>query len=196
MYIPPRSIELTTPPADEPLTVAQLKSHARIDHAHEDSDYADYIKAARETAEHFTRRQFLEATWTAKYDEFPPCTIWELPYPPLLSVTSLSYLDTAGVSQTLTLNTDYKVQSGDSRFIFLPFGKSWPLAYDEPSAVTIVYKAGWSAPENVPAPIVQAIRMTAAQLILNRETLSPVDLKEIPVGAHRLLEPWKVPHFA
>src|SRR4029077_18050283 len=57
--------------------------------------------AAREYGETVTHRAFITQTWDDVRDGFPGSdeAIW-LPRPPLISVTSVTYIDTAGATQT------------------------------------------------------------------------------------------------
>ncbi len=90
-------LRLITPPAMEPVTLAEAKLHARIDHDLEDGLLATFIAAARQHGEQLTGRQFVEAAYELSLDGFPcgddPI---ELPKPPLQAVESISFVDRDG----------------------------------------------------------------------------------------------------
>src|SRR3954453_3955872 len=89
-----------TAPSTEPISTADAQLQCRVDASDEDALIDALVKAAREHVETFTHRALITQTWDLKLDAFP-CTgeIW-LPKPPVASVTSITYLDTTGVSQT------------------------------------------------------------------------------------------------
>lgn len=102
-------IELITPPAVEPLTVAEAKLYARVDHTDEDTLFTELVAQAREYAEAHTGRSFGGQTRRLVLPCFPRSNLLPLPRPPLASVTSVKYLDGDQVEQTLVEDTDYVV---------------------------------------------------------------------------------------
>lgn len=63
-----------------------------------------------------------------------------LPYPPLIKVESVKYLDVAGVEQTL----DAGVYRVNETSLMLKPGESWPSAGAFPDAVRVRFKAGYN----------------------------------------------------
>ncbi|HVW36055.1 MAG TPA: head-tail connector protein [Pirellulales bacterium] len=68
------NLTLVTPPAAEPVTLAEAKLHARINLTDDDDLVSALIVAARRYCEAFTRRQFVTATWNMVLDTFPSRT--------------------------------------------------------------------------------------------------------------------------
>jgi uncharacterized phiE125 gp8 family phage protein len=151
----------TTPPAVEPVTTAEAKTHARIFvvDAAEDAYVDSLIAAAREKLEGDVCRAFVTRSVEARLDAFPdppidyatslgrfapPTAPIALLYPPLQSVESISYVDADGVTQTLD-PADYVVTPGTPGTIAPAPGKAWPTAIDRPGAVTIAFTAGFGA---------------------------------------------------
>lgn len=91
----------------------------------EDTLLQSYIAAAREYGESITRRAFATQTLELLLDYFP--TEIELPMPPLQSVTSIKYKDSAATETTIA-DTEYIVDT-DSNIgkIVLAYGKTWPI---------------------------------------------------------------------
>src|SRR4051794_14941562 len=58
----PGSIEVVTPPAEEPVSLDELKLQTRVDNAEEDALLSSYIAAAREAFEHLTDGRVIVAT--------------------------------------------------------------------------------------------------------------------------------------
>lgn len=132
---------LITPPAAEPLTLAQVKAHLRIDADITDDDtlLASLIPAARGQAEHRTRRRFGVQTWQRVLDAFPSGPII-LPDPPVAAVTSITYDDTAGTPQTLD-PAAYRARTAGEPASIRPV-TSWPATLAEEGAVRITYTCG------------------------------------------------------
>lgn len=93
-------------------------------------------------------------TWELRLPEFPYCDEEiRLPFPPLVSVTSIKYDDAAGVEQTMTPVTDYLTigLSGQSFGSVLPaYGKSWPSARCISDSVRVRYVCGYPEGDNTP----------------------------------------------
>jgi uncharacterized phiE125 gp8 family phage protein len=166
----PLSINLVTPPAVEPVSLATAKTHLRIDYDNsaEDALITAFIVAARQYAEKITHRAFFNQTWTLNLDCFPiypwwsgtiqasnPRTNWLarygilrgqqilLPKPHLASVTSIKYVDVTGTQQTLS-DTGYYVDntSEPARLVPMP-GLCWPATQTYmPGSVQITYVTG------------------------------------------------------
>lgn len=199
------TLTLVTAPTIEPVTVEQAKDQCRIDHANEDALLEDIlIPAAREAAEAFTRRAIMKQTWDWKLDRFPCEHPWELPKAPLLSVTSISYVDGDGTTQTWS-STEYAVNApaGPRAMpgtVALAYGYGYPVHRSQPNAVTVRYVAGYSSSATaataraaVPAAIRQAILMTVAESYARREnTVVGTIIAEVPQGAKALLAPYVV----
>jgi uncharacterized phiE125 gp8 family phage protein len=50
-----KTIQIVTPPASEPLTLAEVKEFLRVDHSDDDATLAIFITAARQLCESYTR---------------------------------------------------------------------------------------------------------------------------------------------
>lgn len=181
------SLQLVTPPTQEPLTIADARAQCRIDLTDEDVLLLGYIQAARDQLETEMRRQFLTATYRYGCDTFGGHHCLRLPRPPLQSVTSVSYIDTAGATQTLA-TTVYGVDTlSEPGKIYLKEGQSWPSLREQPNAVQVVYVAGWPSPALVPAEIKQAMRLLIGHWYEQREATADKAPGEIPLGVERLL---------
>lgn len=140
-----RSTVQSVPPTSEPLSPADVKQHLRITASNEDTLIAAQLTAARLWAEMFTRRQFVRAEWKLYLDQFP-CGPIRVPRPPLISVSSIQYVDTAGAAQTLATSL-YQVDPYHQPGLIVPaYGQTWPTTRDgTPNAVTVTYLAGYGA---------------------------------------------------
>jgi uncharacterized phiE125 gp8 family phage protein len=148
-------------------------------------------------------------TFTSVYTAFPANTLVQgssgevyngssyeiaLPRSPLVSVTSVQYVDTAGNTQTLSASTDYTVKSynGIGRIQLLD-GKSWPsLVGGGAGVVTVVYVAGHgSSATAIPIALKHAILMQCSTLYDYRATLSPGQQYEVPGTIKALIAQYK-----
>lgn len=159
----------------EPVTWDDFAAHCRIDSTGERTVIEAYLTAARVLAEQQSHRALMQRTVTLNLDRFPSGRrILELPRPPLASVTSITYLDSAGSTQTLA-STDYIVDRAGMPGRVQPIeGQVWPTAADRIAAVTITYQAGATASSNVPETDKQAIRMLVGHWFANREAVGTV----------------------
>jgi hypothetical protein len=91
-----------------------------------------------------------------------PVSYFNLPRPPLVSVTSIKYLDADHVEQTFS-SADYWVSGvGRTGRITLKNGSSWPTVGAYPDAVVIRFVAGYSV---VPEPLISAVLLDAAESV-------------------------------
>lgn len=182
--------KLITPPAEEPVSLAEARLHCRVDIDDDDDLIARLIQAAREVCESRSNRAFVTQTWEVSLPGFvrrdpSPGFTWEtallypgggainLPRSPLQSVTSVTYVDFAGNPQTVSALT-YQVSgvgtvSGGA--VQALYGLSWPAARYQPESVRVRYVAGYGAAGAVPAAAKQAILLLVGHWYANRETV-------------------------
>ncbi len=186
-----------TPPSAEPVTLAEAKDHLRVTTTDEDSLIESLISAAREIAESFTNRALVTQTWDWKFGAFPACL--EVPKAPLVSVTSLQYVDGNGDTQTLA-TTEYSVLNaasvtGPGRIV-PAYGKAWPAVRGMPNDITVRFVAGYGAALAVPPQIRWALLLILGELYARRESaLVGATIVEVPYSANALLMPFVVHAF-
>lgn len=162
------SLKITSEPDIEPVTVEEVKEQLRIDSDDEDALLARLISVARRHGETVLRRSFISTTWRMKLDYFPRGIT--LTRAPVISVESITYLDVAGDSQTLSSGV-YSLNADDEPArIVLAYGQSWPSVRDILRAVTITFVAGYgTTAADVPETIRHWILLAVGQLYENRE---------------------------
>jgi len=188
------ALQLVTPPAVEPVELAEMKMHLRVEHSAEDALILVLIQAAREWCEEFTSRSFITRTWELRLDAWPEERYIELPRPPLQGVTWVKYVDENGVEHTLDASTYVVDAVSVPGRVVLVNNASWPsVALFPAGAVRVRYTAGYgSNPSDVPEMARHAVRLLAAHWYENRENSSPAQLREIPMAAEMLLWPLRV----
>ena len=144
-------------PTQEPLSVDDVKDDLGINTTDHDAKLRRYIVEGRNLAEKTLGRALITQTITYKIDEFPYDDEIYLPRPPLISVTSVSYIDSTGTTQTFTnYSTDTTSQPGR---IYLNYGVDWPSTQDIENAITIVYQAGYGDASSIPQNILGGIML-------------------------------------
>lgn len=208
------ALRLITPPSQEPVTLDEVKLAIRMesDITADDLRIESLITAARELCEAYTRRSFCQQTWKLTLDGFPPylesCSLWQIidrqilqiPKPPTLSVTSISYIDVNGDEVTLDPAL-YRLTIDSLPARLEPgFALSWPETRAQIAVVSITFVAGYAPSEtspvdyaaNVPASIKNAIKFTVNEWFWNCGAMAQASL---PAAAQALLGPYRVHGF-
>ena len=133
----------TTAPTDYPVSLDEVKQHCNIIISDDDGWLTSAIAAATRQIERRLDRQLVVSTWTYSRDNFPVGLEIELPKPPLMSVTSLKYMDLSSTQQTFS-SAYYTVDTTrEPGRIVLNYGYTWPTCRGHIQDVSIVYKAGY-----------------------------------------------------
>lgn len=187
----------TVAPATEPVTLAEAKTHVRVDSADHDAELTSLITRARMLCESLTQRQFITATWSVKFDAFPFARKIVFPRPPLQSVSQVSYFDVNDNAQTYA-SSNYRVHTGDVYGVLeLVNMATWPTTSDRLDAVTITYVAGYGDnASDVPEPLKQAMLLLIGHWFSNRESvvIGP-SATVVPQTVEYLLGPYTVEAF-
>jgi uncharacterized phiE125 gp8 family phage protein len=184
-------LSLVSGPTSEPLTLSEVKAHCRVDVTDHDGLLAGYILAAREWVEGYTWRKFVTQTWDCNADRFGWCL--ELPTGPLQSVTSISYVDTAGSVQTVPAS-DYLVDTKSQVPRITPaYGKVWPVPRFQMNAVTVRAVFGYSTANPMPEPLRQAMLLLVGHMFEHREGVNVGNIvTEVPIGISAMARPYRV----
>lgn len=177
-----------TPPAIEPVTLAEAKAHLRVDHDDEDTLIEGIIAAA---SAHFDGqgvlgRAMITQSWATWVRNSPG--VVTLPVGPFQTLTSVEYYDADNSLQTDAVG-NYEVRlSGDFVTVQPKAGFAWPGAYSRPDAIKITYVAGFGdAGTDVPASIRQAMLLTIGHWYENREAVTDGTPKELPMAVNALI---------
>lgn len=171
------------------ITASEFKTHARVYHTQDDTYIATLILVATQCIEHETRRALINRSFTLQLEGFPAGGEIILPRSPLSSVTSVTYTDTAGATQTVS-SGDYNTYSvnGVGR-VMLKSTASWPSTQGTGNLdVSVNFTAGYGATSaSVPVALKQAVLLQATHLYDNRTAVAPAQLYEIPRAVERLV---------
>ncbi len=184
--------KVSAAPAVEPVTLAEAKEHIHpgLADASQDVYITKLIIGARQSAEFTTHRQIITATLLLTMDRFPD--VIRLPAPPAQSVTTVSYVDTDGDTQTLVEDTDYQVELDSEPGRIAPFfNTDWPTTREQMGAVTVKWVAGYGAAADVPEGLKNAINYVIAQRFENREpTVIGTSAQKVPATLDFAFEPY------
>lgn len=184
---------LVTPPAVEPVSTGEARTHLRVDMADDDQLINVLISAARQYAEMATQRQLVTATWKLVLDGFRDNPVL-LNKSPVQSVVSVKYLDMTGTQQTLSAS-EYTVDTSTEPARIAPrFGKVWPIALPQIGSVEIIFTAGYGDAAAVPEGIKAWIKMRIGSLYQHREEVGVIASGRIdPLPfVDGLLDPFRV----
>lgn len=183
---------LITAADDEPVSLELLKAHLRVDSEDEDALLTEYLRAAREMVETITWRVLISQTWDVYFDVF--ASRLYLPKPPLSSVTSVKYVDSAGTTQTVSSSVWEAGEEDGIGLVRPAYDQTWPSdARGHRDDVVVRIVAGYgTGPSSVPRPLRQAILLLAGDFYEHREIhVTETRLMEVPTYKALLL-PYRV----
>jgi uncharacterized phiE125 gp8 family phage protein len=191
-------LTLAASPVAEPLSLADAKTHLRIDGTAEDALIGGLIVAARQHVEAVTGRALCTQVWELQFDAFPDDSEFvELPKAPLQSVQQVAYVNAAG-SLTQAALGDFQtiVPAGPQALpgsIGPATGKTWPTDVSEaPLSARIRFVAGYGDAAAVPFGIVAAMKLLVGDLYQNREAQIVGATVAENRAVQRLLWPFRV----
>lgn len=180
------TLKLYTAPTEEPITLAEAKLQCRVESSvtEDDALITSLIVAARSECEHLIGRALVTQVWERVIDAFPQAEI-ELGMPPVQSINQITYVDTAGATQTLVGGSYYVLDNvSDLEAFALPaVGYTWPATLDTANAVRVRFTAGYGAASAVPDAIKAWLKIRVATLYKFREQLiAGVSVADLPRG--------------
>jgi uncharacterized phiE125 gp8 family phage protein len=192
-------LTLVTAPTVDPVTLEEVKNHLRATDTTEDGLIAAYVKAATQHVENLIGRALIERAYDLKFDGSWPTDRFgaqriQLDMPPLMAVDSISYVDTAGATQSL-LSSDWQESEYLGVGVIVPtYGTTWPDTRNQPDAVIVSYRAGYGATAlAVPDAIRQAILLLVGHWHANREAVAVGNaVNTVPFAVDALLSPYRI----
>ena len=155
------ALQQITPPTAEPLDLAEVKLHCRVDIPDDDLLIGSLLGAARDYAQGLTGKQLVASRWKQVLDAFPGGMRPEAPYSqtfslpgnaillrrhPVIQVVSIQYMDMQGVTQTVDPTTYVVDYSTEPVRITPVFGQIWPIPMPQIGSVWVNFDAGYAAP--------------------------------------------------
>ncbi len=163
------SLNRSVDPTSEPLAIIEVKSWLGITTKLDDLLLRNLITTARDKFETDARTQLMTQTWVQKLDRFPSGNSIELVRYPVQTLTSITYLDTNGDSQTWS-SASYELDtSRKPSLVYLAFNEIYPTTRTIQNAVTITTVCGFTSIDNVPRYAKQAMLLRIGSMYKDRE---------------------------
>ena len=205
--------KVTSAPASEPISLSELKLSLRITDTAQDTLLTQYITDARDMAERYTGRKFIDQELTGYTDlhrsagkEF--WSGWRIgakneingdgasivfDWSPAISITAVTTVDSSNTESAYSSDNYYLDNYDDDKAPELQFNDSASIPGDlrVQDSWKVVWRAGYgTASTDVPASIRRAIMMLAGHLYENRGDCEG-ELCGVS-GAYSMLSPFKV----
>lgn len=180
-------------PAEEPVSLAQMKAHLRVEDEAEDGLIEALIVAARVHVESLTSRALLAQTWRVVLDGWPASGAIRLPVSPMITLTEIRGYDAdGGEHQIGTAQFLSDGQASPARLICPATVEGAPVLRER-MGIEIDYVAGFgTAPEDVPADLVQSLKTLAAYWYENRDSVLVSGAgAAVPAGFERLVSAYR-----
>ena len=176
------------------VSLAEAKAHCVVEHNLDDAYLTGLIQAATTATEDYTKTVITQRTLVKKFDDFSELRLKS----PLRSVTSITYVDDDGATQTLSASIYQPVgvwsETNQSKVseIVLGYDQDWPSIRLQKEAVTVTYVAGYATDE-IPDNLRHAILLFVGNLYANREPLVIGTIaNKLELNYQWLLSPFRV----
>jgi uncharacterized phiE125 gp8 family phage protein len=187
------TLVLTTPPAVEPISLAEAKAHLRLESGSADTLVASLIVTSRLHIETVLGLALVTQGWTWLIDAWPDLAVLRLPMRPVQSISAVRVYAEDG--SVVSLPADSYLLDGNgapARFVRRR-GRVWPMPGRNANGIEIAFVAGFGAQAaDVPEDIRHALLLLVAHWYANRE---PMELGSpavaIPEDISRLLKPYR-----
>jgi len=178
-------LHLVTPPALEPVSVAELKAHAAVDGDDQDAMLTALIGTARTVIERRRSLAMITQVWAWSGPAAAGKASLPLPLAPVRSAAAVSIRYRTEAGDDIDLPADaFRLVASEVLPRLVPAG-AWPaMARTAPDALTVTFTAGFGATaENVPLPLRQEVLMYATALYDRREAATE-PLQLLMAGAY------------
>ena len=178
-----------TPPVAEPLTLAELKAHLRLDGTGEDELLASLGRIAREHLERVSGLALVSQAWRLYLDDWPPSGVLEIARGPVVSVDAIRAFDELGEESEVTLAGH--VLDGARRPARL-WLRERPASRQAVNGMEVDFTAGFGeSGADVPDTLKRAMLLHVAHMYEFRGAV-PIEMQPagMPDGYDRLLAPF------
>lgn len=192
---------VTEHPDSEPITLDQAKTHLEYQGTAKNDFIESLIKVARRICEAYSGLSFVPQARVIRLDHFPCSRRYiELPYGPVVAITSFTYRNEDGDTVELDEGDDFVADyhATPARVYPLVDGEidQWPADVAiYPNAINIAYEAGYDdiSGEPLPEEARQAMLLQIASMFENRqdENIGAISHK-INMNSEHILDSIKV----
>lgn len=179
-----------SPPASEPVTLAQARAFLKLDDTSEDELLGSLITAARLMVEAASGRILLDQSWRLVFDRWPADGAIRLPLSPVSAISAARVYDVLGVAQPVvegSLVLDAACDPPVMRIV-----GELPELGRQRGAIEIDLVAGFGPqPDAVPAPLRQGVLRLAARWFEQRGDVASRDAEALPKDIALLIAPYR-----
>lgn len=181
---------LLTPPAAEPLSLAEAKAFLRVETTDDDPLVAALISAARLHVETRTGLALVTQSWRMVLDCWPANGRIAVRPVPLQALAAARVFDFDGQSRAVDLQA-FVVDASTSTLSFIPWALPMPTRIA--AGIELDITAGFGdAASDVPEPLRQAIRLFVAHWYENRATVAGAEAVAAPANASALIASYRM----
>ncbi len=202
------NLNLKVGPVKEPVGIDMMRIHLRMDGTDEDVYVEEVIiPSARASIEEALSMGLITQTWEWYWDGgFPNTGVLVFPIGPVLSVTSVKYLDTDGVEATLSSSKYTVAIKSDVQRLWLNESEVWPdVDIQRPEVAWVEFKVGYGTdPDDVPAKVRHLVMLMGEHIFEHRGPVltggmgagGPVQIFEVPKTLDYLINQIRVLDFS
>ncbi|MGF9562575.1 head-tail connector protein [Neorhizobium sp. JUb45] len=182
---------LTTPPTAEPITLADVKAHLRLDDGNEDTLISSLITTAREHLERETGLCLITQTWRLCLDLWPRDGILKIVRFPVQAIENVTVYDAAGAPVDVSLEDH--LLDGQSRPVRL-WLRDPPAPGQVMNGIEITFVAGFGeGGADVPDGLKRAMLLHVAHMFAFRGVVALESQPAgIPDGYERLIASYRL----
>src|SRR6185503_14451342 len=181
---------LLTPPAVEPLSLAEAKAFLRLETAEDDPLIAAFISAARLHVETQTGLALVTQSWRMVLDCWPANGRITARPAPLQALTAARVFDFDGEVRAVDIQA-FVADASTSTLSFIPWALPMPTRFA--AGIELDFTAGFGdAASDVPELIRQAIRLLVAHWHENRAIVAGAEAAPVPSNAAALIAPYRM----
>ena len=180
---------LVTPPAAEPVSLADAKAHLRAEHAAEDELIGTLITTARRHAEAKTGLAFITQKWLHYRDGWPAESALPLPLAPLISIEEVAVFGADDIKAVLD-PAHYCVDAASRPpRIVMRDARVWPAPGRIANGISVSATFGFGpGQDDVPEQLRQAVLLLVAHWYDHRGNANP---PPVPLTVAALLAPFR-----
>lgn len=179
-----------SPPAIEPVSLAQARDFLRLQASEEDELLGTLITAARLMVEAASGRMLVDQSWRLVLDRWPAGGELRLPLSPVSRIVQARVYDAGGLAQIVAPSSLALVEGTDPPAIAIR--GALPVPGRDRAAIEIDVVAGFGATQDlVPSPLRQAVLRLACRWFEHRGDLASRDAAHLPAEIAALLAPFR-----
>lgn len=182
---------LLTPPAAEPLSLAEARAFLRVEHGDDDALIAALIAAARGHVEAFARCALIAQSWRLTLDRWPESGRIRPRIGPLRALAAARLRDDGGGETALEVGS-FVVDRATGEIAAPPW--ALPPPRRAAAGIELDLDVGFGAAADVPPMLAQALRMLVAHWYENRGLIAiGQSVAMMPASVNAMIAAYRVP---